>query len=192
MKAVKKQKSKNVIQLKITLMGSKPEIWRRLIVPEDSTLEYLHALIQISMGWQNSHLHQFEINEKRYSDPEFELDLDGSKIMDTQKTKLSEIIKSTKKFMYEYDFGDGWRHEITIESTQPQDPRALYPACVGGERACPPEDCGGMGGYYNLLDQLKNPKNPDHEQMMTWIGGFFDPNGFDPNRINRDYFWSDH
>jgi hypothetical protein len=110
-------------------------------------------------------------------------------VRDTSKYKLSETAKTTDRFIYEYDFGDGWRHQIQIEKIMMADERVNYPICLGGELACPPEDCGGTGGYANLLEQLKNPKDPEHDSSHTWVGGFFDPKSFDPNHINREHLW---
>jgi hypothetical protein len=186
-------KTKEILQIKISLMHAKPAIWRRIQVPGRLTLKKLHEVIQVVMGWQNSHLHQFTVGDTRYSDPNFEMDEyaeEGDELVrDTSKIKISEIAKISDSFIYEYDFGDGWHHQIEIEKAFAEDQRTNYPICIGGESACPPEDCGGMGGYANLLEQLKNPRDPDHDSVLTWLGGFFDPKSFDPNHINRDHLW---
>lgn len=186
-------KAKEILQLKVTLIGAEPAIWRRIQVPARLTLKKLHEIIQVVMGWQNSHLHQFVVNDQRYSDPSFEMDEyaeDGDEpTRDTSKHRLSEIAKTTKSFFYEYDFGDGWRHQIQIEKILSEDERVNYPVCIGGESACPPEDCGGIGGYANLLERLQNPKDPEYDSSLTWLGGFFDPQSFDPNHINREHLW---
>jgi hypothetical protein len=193
-----KQIKEPILQLKITLLESEPEIWRRVQVPERLTLAKLHDIIQIVMGWRNSHLHEFEIGGKRYSDPSFELDEtafeeeDIEPVGNEKKFKLSELekVRSVEKLEYRYDFGDGWQHEIRIEKRIPAEPEMIYPVCIGGERACPPEDCGGIGGYANILSQLANPKDPEHRSTKQWLGGFFDPAAFDPNHLNREHLWA--
>ncbi len=178
-----------VYQFKITLLGARPAIWRRIQVPE-CTLDGLHEHIQTAMGWTNSHLHQFEIKGKRYGDPEL-LD-DGLKDLecfDSTKTHLRQILPRTGKrfaFKYEYDFGDGWEHEVLFEGSPPVDPMAAYPLCLEGERACPPEDCGGVWGYGNFLEAIRNPEHEEHESMIKWIGGRFDPEDFDAKRVTKE------
>lgn len=178
---------KEILQIKISLMESNPLIWRRVLAPSDFTLKKFHDLIQIVMGWQNSHLHQFIVGDDLYSDnePEFE---DEPEVKPTS-TKLSKIISANKIFSYEYDFGDRWLHEIKIEKILPPEDSVHYPLCIGGENACPPEDCFGIDRYYKMLEDLNNPKNEEHLSTKTWLGGFFDPKSFDPNRINRDMLW---
>jgi hypothetical protein len=178
-----------VYQFKITLLGAKPAIWRRIQV-QDCTLDKLHEHIQAAMGWTNSHLHQFEIKGKRYSDPELLDDgFEDSECGDSTRTNLSQILpKSGKRFActYEYDFGDGWQHEVLFEGSPPVDPKSKYPACLEGERACPPEDCGGVWGYVDFLAAIGNPKHEDHDSMLEWIGGRFDPEKFDPQRATQE------
>ena len=172
-----------VFHFKITLLGSKAVIWRRIQV-KDCTLDKLHEHIQAAMGWTNSHLHHFEIKGERYGDPELIGDdfaeFDG---VDSTKTKLSELIpEKTKRlaFRYEYDFGDGWEHKVQFEGRRPTDPKVKYPVCIEGERACPPEDCGGVWGYSDLLEAISNPKHQEHRRMLEWVGGSYDPEEFDP------------
>lgn len=180
---VKKSKpTGNVFQFKITLLGIKPAIWRRIQVT-DCTLDKLHENIQTAMGWTNSHLNQFDINGERYGDPELLDDgFEDFECVDSTKTMLSRILSKTGKrfsFKYEYDFGDGWEHEILFEGVVPADPNAKYPLCVEGARACPPEDCGGVWGYGDFLEAISNKKHKEHESMMEWAGGWFDPEEFD-------------
>lgn len=180
--------SNKIFQFKITLLGSEPPIWRRIQV-QDCTLDKLHELIQTAMGWTNSHLHQFEIKGQRYGDPEL-LD-DGFEDFgceDSTTTMVSEILPKTGRrfaFGYEYDFGDSWDHEVMFEGSPPVDPKAKYPQCVEGERACPPEDCGGVWGYDNFLAAIRNPKHAEHEDMLEWVGGKFDPEKFDPGKATK-------
>lgn len=183
-------------ELKITLCGSKPPIWRQFAVPSDMHLSDLHYAIQIVMGWTNSHLHQFIASdlsrkkyrsmgkrgythsERRFSDTRFELeDTD-----DEKKTMLSELVPAAKsKFIYEYDFGDSWEHLIEVVKISPPADKVKYPVCLAGELACPPEDCGGTWGYYDMLEVLKNPKHKDYKDIRGWM-----PPGFKPERFNLE------
>ena len=182
-----KAATSTVYQFKITLLGSKPPIWRRIQV-EDCTLDKLHEHIQTAMGWTNSHLHQFEIFEKRYGDPELLDDGFGDyQCIDTTKTKLSDITPNAGKrfsFTYEYDFGDSWEHEILFEGSPKKEPGKKYPLCLEGERACPPEDVGGIGGFYDFLEALADPKHEQHDDLKEW-GCDFDPKKFDSKRATR-------
>ena len=174
--------AKQVYQFKIILMGIKPEVWRRIQI-QDCTLDKLHEHIQTAMGWTNSHLHQFEIKGERYGDPALMDDgFDGFACIDSTKTYLSRVLPGTDKrfaFRYEYDFGDSWQHKILFEGTPPVDLKAKYPLCMEGERACPPEDCGGVWGYGDFLKAIRNPKHEEHDSMLEWVGGRFDSEYFD-------------
>jgi hypothetical protein len=175
-------------QLEVVLGGSKPRIWRRLQVPGNANLGWLHAVLQIAMGWTNSHLHHFLTVDARYSDPRFndEMSLGDEPDRDEAKATLLQIApEEGARFVYEYDFGDSWEHEIVVEKILPAAPVKVA-LCVDGACACPPEDCGGIWGYENLLKALKNPKHPEHRSLKEWIGGAFDPKAFDPGNIN---FW---
>jgi hypothetical protein len=175
-------------QLKIVLLGSQPLVWRRLQVPGNASLAWLHAAIQMAMGWTNSHLHHFLTREARYSNPRHcdEMGFGGKPDRDESKATLMQVAPAKgAKFGYEYDFGDSWEHQIAVEKILPPDPKAGTAAvCLGGARACPPEDCGGVWGYANLLEILKNPKHPEHQDMKEWVGGFFDAEAFDPAHVN--------
>lgn len=179
----KKSKPGTVYQLKITLLDSEPPIWRRIQV-EDCTLDELHEHIQTAMGWTNSHLHQFEIKGERYGDPELLDDGVGDmQIEDSTTAMLSEILPKNGKrfrFVYEYDFGDGWQHEILFEGCPKPEKGQKFPLCLEGERACPPEDIGGMGGYEHFLEVMADPQHEEHADMREWIGGKFDAEKFDP------------
>ncbi len=181
--AVKKQQS-NIYQLKITLKGSKPPIWRRIQVNSDITLHKLHKIIQIVMGWYGGHLHQFIIRGKYYGIPDPEIDFYDVK--DERRVKLNRLVsKEGEKFIYEYDFGDDWEHVILLEKILPPEPEKHYPICIKGKRACPPEDCGGIWGYEEFLKAIKDPNHPEHEEMLEWIGGDFDPEEFDLEYVNE-------
>ena len=176
-------------QLKITLKWSKPPIWRRVIVRADMSLVRLHDVIQIAMGWTNSHLHQFIAGSgfaRTYYgklDPEFS-DM-GSEMLNERRYTVADLAPAPKgKFIYEYDFGDGWKHDVVAEKTLPPDPAFKHPVCLAGANACPPEDCGGIGGYCNLLEILADPKHPEHADMKEWIGGELDAEEFSLEGVN--------
>jgi hypothetical protein len=168
------------------LEGVEPAIWRRLQVPGDANLGWLHAVLQVAMGWTNSHMHQFIVGERLYSDPGFEIDDDLS-VLDENTTTVTEVAPRVKSsFVYEYDFGDSWEHRIIVEKILDPDPLAVRLAqCLDGARACPPDDCGGVFGYANLLEVIMDPKHEEYEDMMEWLGGKFDPETFDRDRTNR-------
>lgn len=176
-------KTKSVYQLKITLKDFRPPIWRRVQVNSDITLGKLHQIIQASMGWTNSHLHGFSIGGVEYGQPLPELDLE---IKNEQKIKLSKVVTGEKqKFFYTYDMGDSWEHEILVEKVLPHDPLVRYPVCITGKRACPPEDCGGVWGYADFLEAIQQPDHPEHESMLEWVGGAFDPDAFILSEVNQ-------
>jgi hypothetical protein len=181
-------------QLKITLRGSKPPIWRRILVPADCALESIHYAIQAAMGWYNSHLHAFEIGGQEYSGRMPFGDQIESEGLDAARYRLCDVVREKSKFSYQYDFGDSWDHTIIVEKIVPPllaEPtkRSSQPfSCLAGKGACPPEDCGGIWGYYNLLHILQNPKHEEHEEMKEWAGKI-DPDAFDiadaNNRLSR-------
>lgn len=179
--------SERLYQFKITLLESQPPIWRRIQV-KDSTLDMLHERIQTAMGWTNSHLHQFEIDGERYGDPDLLDDgFEDFECVDSTVTKISEIIpKDGKrfKFLYEYDFGDGWEHEVLFEGCLKAEKGGRYPVCVEGERNCPPEDVGGVWGYAEFLEAIANPKHEEHDRMLEWAGEF-DPEEFDAGKTTK-------
>jgi len=172
-----------VLQLKVTLRDSKPPIWRRIQVKNNITLYKLHQVLQVVMGWQNAHLHQFIISGTYYGQPHSDY---GFEVRSERGAKLNQVAAHEKfKFLYEYDFGDSWQHEILIEKILPLNPEVRYPLCLKGKRACPPEDCGGIWGYEDLLGILHDPNHSNYEEMLEWIGGEFDPETFNVAEINR-------
>ena len=174
-------------QIKVTLKWSKPPIWRRIVVREDMRLDRLHWAMQLAMGWTNSHLHLFRAGGKDYGvpDPEF-ADL-GQEMLNEKRYTIADLTRKGKtKFVYEYDFGDSWTHEAKVEKVLPADARFKYPVCVAGANACPPEDCGGIPGYYEFVEAMGNPENEEHEAMKEWYGGDWDPERFDIDEVNRE------
>lgn len=178
-----------VYQFKITLLDSKPPIWRRIQV-KDCTLDKLHEHIQTALGWTNSHLHHFRIGEQLYGDPDLmQENFEEMGYKDSTTTRISDILpKAAKRFRfgYEYDFGDSWDHEVVFEGLVPAEPKKKYPLCVEGARACPPEDCGGIWGYADFLEAIRNPEHEQHEELLEWAGGSFDPEAFDPVKATRE------
>lgn len=173
-----------VYQLKVTLQGTKPPIWRRFQVRDDLTLEKLHGLLQDIMGWTNSHMHQFIVRDTYYGHRDPEL----PPRQDEKRVHLRDVLKKPNdRMIYEYDFGDSWEHLVVLEQVLPHELRTRYPIIMGGKRACPPEDCGGVPGFYRLLDALASPKHPEHQNMVQWVGGAFDPQAFDVGALNRAF-----
>ncbi len=169
-------------QLKITLNNIKPAIWRRFIVRSDIKLPDLHKVIQTVMGWSNSHLHQFIIDGKFYAEPD---DESFTESIDYRKIRLNQVLAGEKQAIkYEYDFGDGWEHQIVLEKVL-NDNTQKHPVCLDGKRNCPPEDCGGPFGYDDLLKAFSDPENEEHEDIIDWLGEDFDPEYFDIEEINE-------
>jgi len=172
-----------VYQIKVTLQGSEPAIWRRLLV-QDTTLDRLSDFLITAMGWTDSHLHMFTVGGKHYSlpDPEW-YDED---LMDERTVKLSDIVSEKQHgFIYEYDLGDSWQHDVLIENVEHPEPGRRYPVCLEGSHACPPEDVGGIGGFYEFLQTIADPDHPEHQNSLEWAGGNFDPEVFDLDKTNR-------
>jgi hypothetical protein len=175
-------KAKTVYQLKITLAHIKSPIWRRLEVP-DCSLERLHEIIQLSFGWEFSHLWEFDVGGEHYG-----LDPDGDlEFGDPRRVKLGQLVRDgTTKFKYTYDFGDTWEHVIEVQKAVDAEPKVKYPRCTAGKRSGPPEDCGGPWGYADFLDAIQNPKHKSHDDMLEWIGGEFDPEAFSAEAVNKE------
>jgi len=170
-------------EIKVELKEIEPPIWRIIQVPSRTSLLRLHRVLQRAMGWTNSHLHLFEIDGKLYGEPDTEWDFE---VLDSRKMILENIFsKGMTSFLYEYDLGDSWRHEITLLGTVEREAEEKL-ACTAGARACPPEDCGGTMGYYELLVALSDPDHEEHDAMLEWVGGEFDPNAFDTATIDRE------
>lgn len=209
-------KTKTIHTLRISLRDSKPPIWRRVAVPSDITLGQLHEVIQIAMGWTNSHLHQFVLKDKSlinrapnviaqlsdegryddifaatrgirvfvakvtpFGDP---TEMEGE---DEDAVTLAKVCPKVKsKLTYDYDFGDGWEHTIEVQKIEEPKPGVEYPVCQAGKLACPPEDCGGICGYYHMLDAVDDPDHEEHDDLVDWLGDDFDPEAFDMDVVN--------
>ncbi len=172
-------------QLKITLNHTKPAIWRCVKVNSTITLPKLHKVIQTVMGWEDYHLHQFEIGRDiRYGQVNPEWDNYGT--LDERRVKLNTLLIAPKDTLtYTYDFGDSWKHTVLLEKTLEESATPAYPECIEGKMACPPEDCGGVSGYEQLLDTLSDPTHEDYEETIEWLGEGFSPAAFDLQFINQ-------
>lgn len=148
------------------------------------TLGTLHFVLNEVMGWTNSHLHAFALRDRTFGDPGLD---PGGELghEDERKVKLDSLVGEKQSLRYEYDFGDSWEHDVLVEKRLEADARLYYPLCIGGERACPPEDCGGPPGYAGLVVALADSNNAEHDEILTWVGGHFDAEGFDVNRTNQ-------
>ena len=180
--------TKTVLQFKISLKHSRPAIWRRIQFA-DCTLNKLHHYIQTAMGWSNSHLHEFDIKGQRYGDPHLLLEIfEEHDYKNSLTTLVSKLLQNREKgfaFLYTYDFGDTWEHEVKFEGSIPANPDSKYPLCVKGAMACPPEDCGGLWGYESMLEAIADPEHKEHEDMLEWLGGPFDPTEFQAEEATR-------
>lgn len=176
--ARRSRKGPSVYQLKVTLRGIRPPIWRRLEIRSDLTLERLHNVLQVAMGWTDSHLHAFMADGVEYGVPDPEW---GTTVKNEARVRLDQVLRAPKERLeYDYDFGDDWHHLVVLEKVLPFDPvRHRDPLVTRGRRACPPEDCGGVYGYYQMLGVVADPEHPDHEDMLEWVGEGFDPEAFD-------------
>jgi len=180
------------LQFKVTLMGIEPEVWRRIVVPRNYSFWDLHVAIQDAMGWLDYHLHAFrmqnsetgEVHQIGIPDDSFE---DAAPVLAGWEVPISGYFREPgDRAFYEYDFGDGWEHEVVLEEIGSPIPRKRYPMCVNGARACPPEDCGGVPGYEELLEVLRDPTHEEHESMLEWVGGKYDPAAFSPKKVRFD------
>lgn len=177
-------RARTVHTLKVTLAGSRPPIWRRLQVPSAATLQTLHQVLQAVFGWEDYHLWVFETPSGRYgsTDPELQIRSAAAKRLD----QIAPLAKD--RFGYTYDFGDNWDHDLLVEAITDPEPGLTYPRCLTGRRACPPEDCGGIWGYDDLLEILADPAHEEHQDRLEWLGidsaDQYDPAAFDTSHVN--------
>jgi len=187
-----KKKYNQVYQFKIALKGIKPPIWRRIQVPETYTFWDLHVAIQDAMGLSDYHLHEFELVNpatglKVNIGSPVPDDAFGEEVLLGWEQKIADYFSMENRTAdYVYDFGDNWEHKIQLEKILPREKGVQYPVCIKGKRACPPEDCGGIWGYAELLEIIKNPKHEEYEDMIEWLGGEFDPEHFDVEEVGFD------
>lgn len=174
---------RSIYQLKVTLQDISPLIWRRLLVASTVSLEDIHIILQIVMGWTDSHMHEFAKGSDRYGIPD---EYFPSDIHDEAKYRLDQVLQEEKeKLIYTYDFGDSWEHEVILEKILPFETDTVLPVCLQGNRACPPEDIGGIVGYEMFLEAISDPSHPEHENMLEWIEDDFDPEHFDLIEVNN-------
>jgi hypothetical protein len=173
----------SIYQLKVTLRGIRPPIWRRLRVSGAVTLARLHDVLQEAFGWTNSHLHQFRVGREAFGVPDRD-GWGGPEVIDERRVWLDQVANAKSRLVYEYDFGDGWEHDVVVErvdvASEPM------PICLDGRRSRPPEDCGGPPGYENLLEALADPKHPEHAEMREWAGPYFQPEHLDLELVNKE------
>jgi hypothetical protein len=170
----------DVLVLRVALRYIEPAIWRTLRVPADVTLDTLHAALQVAFGWKDYHLHAFQVGDVTFTIPDAEDELFA---VDERGAPLGAIATVGTTFVYRYDFGDDWEHEITVAGVETE--RGALIACTGGARACPPEDCGGPPGYQDLIAALADRHHPEHAEMKRWAGSRFDPEKLDLGPINK-------
>jgi len=166
-----------IFQLRIAVADVAPPVWRRVLVPGGYTLDRLHRVLQYALGWRDRHLHVFEIEGVQYGVPDPDELLD---VRDELDARVDAVLAKGSRLRYTYDFGDWWEHQVLVEDVVPAVPDERYPLVEAGERACPPEGCGGPRGYTELLAALGDPAHPEHGRMREWLGGPFDPEVFDP------------
>ncbi|MGC5017621.1 plasmid pRiA4b ORF-3 family protein [Micromonospora sp. DT47] len=172
---------RQIFQLKMSLAGVRPPVWRRVLVPGGYTLDRVHRVVQHAMGWRDCHLHSFDIDGVQYGEP----DPDGElSLRDELDVRLDAVVGKGSRFHYTYDFGDWWEHDLVVEDVVAADPEARYPSCLDGQRACPPEDVGGATGHLVLLAALADPAHAEHRTMREWVGPGYDPAAFDPDRAS--------
>lgn len=171
--------------LKITLLDTDPAVWRQFIVPADTTLDRLHKIIQPIMGWDHGHGHAFQIGNQFFMPDEF---CENGESPESQQVLSNVAPKKGSKLRYIYDFGDSWDHEIVVEDTNYSNPDWPYPVCcINGAMACPPEDCGGIPGYYNLCEAMKYKNHPEHDELVHWLGYVFIPYFWDMEDVNTAF-----
>ena len=170
--------TKTVHRLKITLRGVKPPVWRRIEVGSGITLGELSPMLEGVMGWYGGHLHAFDVDGNDYSPPDPDWDSDD---LDENECRLGDVLPTVgAKMRWDYDFGDGWQHNVVVEAIRPAESGLTYPLCIAGKRACPPEDCGGSWGYAEILRALRDPNHPDREDFLAMVSPGFDPAKFNP------------
>ena len=176
----KAQPGTSIVTLKIALRDIRPPVWRRLMVPGKMNLGQFSEVILAAMGWNGYHLHAFDIGGEQYGDQS-----NTENVANENRLTLNHIVKSgLVRFVYTYDFGDDWDHVVTIEKPRPAVEGLFYPACIAGKRNCPPEDCGGPGGYEEMLGILADPGHPERDERIEWLGEEFDSEAFDIARVN--------
>jgi hypothetical protein len=178
-----------VHEMRVTLLDVSPPVWRQIRVPSALPLSTVHAVIQIAFGWEDRHLHEWRVGDITYglSDE----DSWGEDLRDESTALLADVAPVDSLLRYDYDFGDGWEHLVEVTAVHPYSGQVVPVACLGGARACPPEDCGGPFGYEHLIDALRDVDDAEHEDVVEWLGDHFDPAEFDMASVNNrlDQLW---
>ena len=183
--------ARSVLQFKVALLEVEPVVWRRIQISDLCSFWDLHVEIQDAMGWTDSHLHEFEMNHSIEKGKQY-LGIPDDGYDDFHPTlpgwdyRVRDYLIINDQFIYRYDFGDDWNHRIEYEGLHDKQPGAKYPMCIAGARACPPEDVGGVPGYEDFLEAIKTPRHPERQSLLTWVGGKFDPEKFDPKEVKFD------
>jgi len=186
MKIERQNNQDDILKIRVGILEIQPLIWRRFLIPSNVTLHRLHLVLQDIMGWQNYHLYRFQIGKNEYGEPDpdndfYELDFKNSK-----RTKLGAVVKEINSlFIYEYDFGDGWEHQLLVEDILEREPDKQYPICLEGENSCPHEDSGGPHGYMEILETIRDPSHEEYRSTKTWLGKGFNPTKFDLKSVNK-------
>jgi len=178
-------RTRALYQLRIVLQDIQPPVWRQIQIWEDITLGKLHEILQIVMNWEDCHLHEFTIGRRLYSVPDPDDDMHERKVIDENRERLCDAVPRVgTQFLYLYDFGDNWRHDLLLEAIIMPDHLMQYPRCIAGERRTPPEDVGGTPGYEEYLEAIADPEHEEHETLVRWRGAF-DPEAFSPDDVNE-------
>lgn len=179
-----------VFELEITLLESKHRIWRRLQTASNATFYELHYMLQFAMGWTNSHLHQFIVGDREeFICPPWEDIWEDEEVTNSKEVTIADrLTEPGDKIVYEYDFGDGWTHLVELVQILNPDAKQKYPVVMAGLGACPPEDCGGMGGYADILERFNKPGTEGQDELLEWLGEDFDPQHFDTMGVNMEFF----
>ncbi|CAN7737717.1 plasmid pRiA4b ORF-3 family protein [Paraburkholderia hospita] len=176
-----------VYQLHIELKYLKPAVWRRVLVPASIKLPKLHVVLLWAMGWDGGHLHEFVFGDTNYGVPDADFPSDPP-MLNEARVSLAKALGALKSFTYIYDFGDNWQHRVKVEKVLSADPELRLPICLDGRNACPPEDVGGVPGYIEFLDAIIDPAHEEHQLLLDWCGGSFDPAAFDLQDVNERLF----
>jgi len=176
-----------VYQLHIELKYLKPAVWRRVLVPASIKLPKLHVVLLWAMGWDGGHLHEFVFGDTNYGVPDADFPSDPP-MLNEARVSLAKALGALKSFTYIYDFGDNWQHRVKVEKVLSADPELRLPICLDGRNACPPEDVGGVPGYIEFLDAIIDPGHEEHQRLLDWCGGSFDPSAFDLPDVNERLF----
>lgn len=171
--------AEGTLQLRIELLEVEPTVWRRILAPEDITMADLAEILVAAMGWDNSHLHLFRVGDDEYGSADEDAPQDE---IDESEVTVTEALGAHERFAFDYDFGDGWEHDVIVEKRSTSS--VGFAECLQGENACPPDDVGGAGGYEDFLAALADPTHEEHDDYLKWIEGSFDPSRFDLDAVN--------